>query len=120
MHFFRDNFKDVEFNFYTDLTNDFQLNKEKEIQIILIINELISNSYKHSKANNLSLQVLENPKEISILVEDNGLGFSLQGKKGIGLINIQARISFLKGTINIDSNLNGTTIIINIPIDENK
>ena len=120
VHFFRDNFKDVEFNFYTDLTNDFQLNKEKEIQIILIINELISNSYKHSKANNLSLQVLENPKEISILVEDNGLGFSLQGKKGIGLINIQARISFLKGTINIDSNLNGTTIIINIPIDENK
>jgi signal transduction histidine kinase len=36
---------------------------------------------------------------------------------GIGLKNMRERVKYLKGNIHIDSNNNGTTVIIKIPLN---
>lgn len=86
------------------------------ITIYRIINELLQNIVRHSQASESVVQVLISETETEVLTEDNGIGLqNAIDKKGIGLKNIQSRVAFLKGTINIDSSSKGTSTIINIP-----
>ncbi|PYF74083.1 sensor histidine kinase [Pedobacter nutrimenti] len=87
------------------------------VTIYRIIKELLANINKHSLARQAALQILIEQDRIQIMTEDDGIGFNQQKKvKGIGLKNIQGRVAFLKGTIHIDSNENGTQMIIEIPL----
>jgi signal transduction histidine kinase len=94
-----------------------RLTDVQNITIYRIINELISNVIKHSQAAAATIQVLIHDLEAMLLVEDDGIGISAAAdRKGIGLRNIQSRVSFLAARINIDSNSKGTNIIITIPL----
>jgi two-component system, NarL family, sensor kinase len=86
--------------------------------IYRIINELCRNIISHSKANAATVQLLVFPEYIQLLVEDNGIGFKPNNESdGIGLKNIQSRVKFLNGKINIESNKINTSIIIEIPVE---
>lgn len=71
--------------------------KDQEIIIIRIIQELINNSLKHSKASCIEL-VIENTKEgFSILYFDDGLGFIPEKPiTGMGLYSIKHRLDLMK------------------------
>jgi len=104
----------ISFEFVFDLQNT--IASELELAIYRIIKELINNVEKHSCATQAIVQLLCSQTQITIMCEDNGLGFD--GNKsvmGLGLNNITSRINYLKGTLYIDSNKNGTTITILIP-----
>lgn len=99
---------------------DSRLEEQTEISIYRIILELINNIVKHASASRATVQLVKYPDNINITVEDNGKGFdypkTLQEKKGIGLGNIQSRLEYMKGTIDIDTLPGrGTTVIIDIP-----
>lgn len=59
--------------------------------------------------------------EISVMIEDNGIGFDQSSKdfsKGIGLKNIQTRIEYLKGTVDISSEPGkGTLVALYVPLE---
>lgn len=98
-----------------------RFDREKEIHIYRIIQELVSNVLKHANAKKLIIQLNHFDNVINIIVEDDGVGFdkkSTSGKhNGIGLENISNRVNRLKGTWNIDSIIGrGTTISIDIPV----
>lgn len=90
-----------------------------EVNIYRIIQELLGNTLKHSKATKLSIQLSRFEDIIHILVEDNGVGFKEDAaleKGGIGLSGVQTRVKALNGSINIDSTIGrGTSIAIDIP-----
>ncbi|GEM_PF-454340 len=92
-----------------------------EINLYRIIQELISNILKHSKASEVSIQLLKKEKQLNIVVEDNGMGFDVnqaKSRKGMGLKNIESRVNSLNGEFNIDSGKGaGTTITIDIPLN---
>jgi signal transduction histidine kinase len=90
----------------------------QEIEIYRIIQELFSNTMKHAKAEQVTLQIVFEEKQIIIIFEDDGLGFDVGTiTKGIGLKNIEARTKKLHGNLNIDSRIGrGTIVIIEIPI----
>lgn len=106
---------DIEF---IDHGLDNRLENEMEINMYRIIQELFSNVLKHAKATEISLQVLKNKNRLSIVFEDNGVGFNPEKTtKGIGLLNIKSRITKFDGKITIDSSKgNGTTTTIHIPL----
>jgi signal transduction histidine kinase len=55
---------------------------------------------------------------VQLIIEDNGQGFDAQkATDGIGLKNIQNRVKLCNGTINIDSSAKGTTVIIELPLN---
>lgn len=80
--------------------------------------ELVTNSLKHSKADEIVIQVMEVENTIQLLYEDNGVGFNPEDiKAGIGIKNIKSRVDKHSGKIIIDSNKNaGCTIIIEFPL----
>jgi signal transduction histidine kinase len=95
---------------------------EQTIETVLfrVLQELVNNIIKHSKATEVSIQLIRHENELTVLIEDNGAGFNveqaLSKDNGIGLKNIQSRVAFLNGQVFFDSHLNkGTTVTVEIP-----
>lgn len=94
-------------------------NTEIELHLYRIVMELVNNAIKHSKAKQASIQLMFNNKDITIMVEDDGIGFSAKSKRstGVGLLSVQSRVEALNGKFQIDSRIHhGTTITIEIPL----
>lgn len=107
---------DLQFNYWG---KEFSLNRGLELTIYRVTQELLSNVLKHAQASEATLQINQNEEEITLMVEDNGIGFTSDSEqtKGLGLRNIQERIQKINGQVNIDSHPHkGTTIILTIPI----
>lgn len=80
------------------------LPQSTQLSIYRIIQELINNIIKHSGATEAFVQLNQNEKKLFITVEDNGKGFSYDKlSNGIGLQNIESRLSLLNGKIEVDS-----------------
>ncbi|WP_228410113.1 tetratricopeptide repeat-containing sensor histidine kinase [Chryseobacterium viscerum] len=96
------------------------ISQEKQLIIYRIIQELVNNAIKHANTSEIIIQISEEENALNLTVEDNGKGFdpaSLDEKKTAGFHNIELRVQFLKGTMNITSELNiGTSIELQIPI----
>lgn len=105
----------IKYEFVFDMQNT--INPEMELAIYRIIKELVNNIEKHAYSTKASIQLLAINNQITIMAEDNGIGFDAdKNLPGIGLNNISSRINYLKGSLYIDSNKNGTTISIQILI----
>jgi len=94
-----------------------QLGPEIEIAVYRIVNELLTNTLRHSKAQNASLQLFVSEGILTIIAEDNGIGFDKNAMvTGMGLGNIKSRVAALNGSITMDSAPNkGVSFIIDIP-----
>ena len=80
-----------------------QLSSKHELNIYRIFQEMVTNSIKHGKANNILIKITSNP-DASILIsyKDDGDGFNLeevQKAKGLGMSNIQSRVELINGSI---------------------
>ncbi|TVQ09084.1 MAG: hypothetical protein EA361_15890 [Bacteroidetes bacterium] len=98
-----------------------KLNSLVENTLFRAIQEILNNTIKHSNASQLSLQIAQGNNEITLMAEDNGIGFDLKnlnGHSGHGLTHMKTRIENLNGSIHIDSNpARGTIISIVIPLN---
>ena len=94
-----------------------QLSYIKKIYIYRIIQELATNIQKHAFATNVNIHLIGRQNQITIMAEDNGIGFDEKKiTEGIGISNIKRRVTLYDGKMKIDSKTgNGTTIIIDIP-----
>jgi signal transduction histidine kinase/ligand-binding sensor domain-containing protein len=95
---------------------EFRFEKEKELTIYRITQELINNSIKHASCNKITINITFNKSELSIFYEDDGKGFNLSEKsQGFGLQNISNRVGLIKGKISWDSFPGrGTRVIIDL------
>ncbi|NOY48680.1 MAG: tetratricopeptide repeat protein [Chlorobi bacterium] len=96
--------------------DDFSIPKNAEINIFRIIQELVTNSIKHAMATEINVQMSCRKNTIQLTIEDNGKGFDKSEvvTDGIGLKNVQSRIDYLQGTIDLISNKQGTSYAIEI------
>jgi signal transduction histidine kinase len=96
-----------------------RFNQNFEIKIFNIINELVNNILKHSKAQNGMVKLEQLNGNLQVVVFDDGIGFNIdevRRKDGVGLSQVEARIHVLGGLINIKSSETGTRIFISVPI----
>jgi signal transduction histidine kinase len=102
--------------FSADLNKRYRL--PVEAAIYRIVSELMHNIKKHAGATEVGVDLWEDlaKKQIVLLVEDNGTGFDSSKTDGLGWKNIRHRVQYMEGKVNIDSNSNGTTVIIEIPL----
>ncbi|PXY38812.1 hypothetical protein DMB65_21045 [Flavobacterium cheongpyeongense] len=112
-----DNFK-IDFQTYGDYI---ALSKKNETVVYRIIQELVTNILKHSKATEAMIQFNYREDELFITVEDNGIGFDKSAvSNGIGLKNINTRIAFLNAQLDIDSSASGSSYTISINLNKIK
>lgn len=99
---------------------DERLNSTVEMILFRVLQELVNNILKHANATEVSIQFVKHEKELSLIIEDNGVGFdtkNLENYEGIGLKNIQSRINYINGKVFFDSYLTkGTTVNIELPL----
>ena len=90
------------------------------ITIYRIVQELINNTMKHAAAKTAIIQVTKSGSQMAITVEDDGTGFDtaiLKQSRGIGWSNIQNRVEFLKGTLDVQSEKEkGTSVHIELNV----
>lgn len=90
--------------------------KSKKIQLYRILSELLTNTLKHASATNIYIR-LNASNHIEVHYSDDGRGFDYtRAYGGMGLVNIQNRVNFLKGTLTIESNSSGSLFLITIPL----
>lgn len=112
---------------------DFQVNGkpyslgiQHDIVVFRVVQEILQNSIKHSKATDLNVSITFGEELFHLLVADNGQGFDLLkvqeaiiAQSGAGLRNIQRRIALLGGTCLLDSKI-GTGTIATISISRTR
>jgi len=101
------------------IESDFEiLTPSMTIILYRIIQEILNNIIKHSKAEKISIHIWGNDEEDFLKIEDNGIGFDTKEKegKGLGLNNIIKRASLIGGSAIINSIKDkGTIITFKIP-----
>lgn len=89
----------------------------KHLHVFRIVQELFNNSIKHGKPTKINLSFEGKNGFVYCKFSDNGKGFDLkkiENQKGLGMKNIESRISFLGGDINIHSEVDkGTQVAFN-------
>ena len=102
-----------------DQLPDYSLSSDVRHNVYLAVRETLNNIIKHSGASEVWFRLRVTPAALSIVIEDNGGGFSAEdrGSAGNGLHNIEKRMKNLGGSFNLVTKPGaGTCIQLEVPI----
>ncbi len=99
-----------------------------EINLYRIIQESLTNIYRHAQAKKVSIRVTIVKNQLVMVIKDDGIGFDAQhsfgrsqGRKGLGLSTMQERARLLKGQLSVESKpKEGTVLTLKIPVQIRK
>jgi signal transduction histidine kinase len=96
------------------------LENENGIHLYRIVQEIVHNSMKHSRATELTIEIRKSYNKLLILLADDGIGFDyknvVKSSLGLGLKNLLSRVETMKGNLYIDTSPGkGTHYTIEIP-----
>jgi len=103
---------------------DIYLNYDQLFTLGLLINEIVTNSFKHAFGGisepSLTIRIVQStlkPGTIELMIEDNGKGIAITGDSDtFGLFLIQTLVSQLKGSSSLE-NTKGTSYQITFPAE---
>ena len=82
--------------------------------------ECLRNAVRHSGAQRVSVTLEETKRSVRLCVEDNGVGFIPEEKRGgksLGLTSINDRVKLLNGLVTVDSAIGrGTRVEVTLPL----
>ncbi|MRG88334.1 sensor histidine kinase [Salinibacillus xinjiangensis] len=81
----------------------------------MCLKEAVNNIIKHSQATSCHVVINQYPNEVSITIQDNGMGIpDKQSPKGHGLQGMEERLEFVNGSLKIETN-EGTKLTVQVP-----
>jgi len=95
-----------------------RLSEAKEHQLFLIAQEAMANIVKHASAKGCTLTMADTERQVSMILQDDGIGFNVDGVKrgSYGLSTMQERAQKLGGSAEIWSKSgSGTRVKVTIP-----
>jgi signal transduction histidine kinase len=103
-----------------------RLPKEIEIALFRVLQESLTNVYRHADAKGVDIEVQCTDTEVILTVSDDGKGihrnvlekFRAGEAGGIGLAGMRERLAELGGTLDVESLPNGTKICATLPTNE--
>lgn len=95
-----------------------------EINIFRLVQEGFNNIRKHAKATHVKLVVIASHANVTLRIQDDGIGFENKArdalgcaKTGMGIRNMTERVNLLRGNIKIKTKPGyGTKILVRIPL----
>jgi PAS domain S-box-containing protein len=99
-----------------------RLDSQLESTVYRIVQEALNNVLKHAKAQSVSIILERRANRVSVIVEDDGVGFDVEElmktparNRRFGLLGMQERVMLVGGTVNIESTPGvGTTVLVHI------
>ncbi|HEV2802726.1 MAG TPA: PAS domain S-box protein [Pyrinomonadaceae bacterium] len=100
-----------------------RLTPETETALYRIVQEALNNVAKHARAGHVVILLERRSDSVSLIVEDDGVGFDQQkvqdagkGNGGFGLIGMRERAALVGGTLVIESHPGkGVSVFVRIP-----
>jgi signal transduction histidine kinase len=96
-----------------------------ETTLYRIVQEALNNTVKHANAKNVWIRAWQVKRMLFCSVRDDGAGFDsgnvqrASGRKGLGLVAMQERVSAIGGTLRIESGPGqGTELSIQLPLED--
>ncbi len=101
----------------SNMSKEKMIDSKMELMIYRVVQEQINNILKYANAKLTVVSLEDEAGILQLTIADDGVGFdTAQASKGIGLRNIQNRVEYYSGTMNIISSPgNGCTISISLP-----
>jgi signal transduction histidine kinase len=91
-----------------------------EVAVYRVVQEVINNMLKHSRADRIMISLQRTGNALSLSIADNGVGFEkemITRSKGLGWKSIFSRIAMLNGNIEVDTRPGaGTSVSIQFAI----
>lgn len=106
--------------FFSNMGESKRLATKYEVALFRLVQESVQNALKHADAKEIKVKLDMTPKQITVLIKDDGQGFDLNEKKteSFGIIGMRERVELLNGEMSIDSKIGaGTVILIRVPIE---
>ena len=113
----------LEFDLHLAL-NGRRLPSAVETTLYRVLQEAITNIARHAEATRVAVILEASEKEVRMIIEDNGRGFSTneaepadKPSKRLGLLGIRERLSLVSGTLEIESEPGcGCTLYVRVPL----
>ncbi len=116
----------TEFTYINNLEDPVRLKDALKLMLYRATGEMFTNILKHGRTKKAEIEISATETQISIRVEDNGIGMDVKKIKkmqgcGFGLYSISERMEHFNGSLTIHSKPDqGTRIILKAPIIPNK
>jgi len=99
--------------------------KGRELLLFRVVQELLNNALKHSRATEITVSV-QGGEQLIVSVEDDGIGFnpeairnSKENGKGLGLFNMENRTRLLHASLDFDTQrTKGSKITLTVPYEQ--
>jgi len=105
--------------FVPNLPGDGRFPPEVETALYRLVQESLTNIVKHAHAKSVSILLTQKPGSVSVVVEDDGVGFE-PGRAtgdGIGLLGMRERVGLFGGRLILESRPGaGTTVVAEVPL----
>lgn len=100
------------------------LSPEARTAVFRVVQEALSNVERHARAETVLVGCDVSPRELTIEVEDDGVGFDpeemrqpRESGQGLGLLGMRERLALLGGTCVVESQPGkGTRVVIRLPL----
>ena len=108
-----------------DIAPDFgRLSTEMETAIFRIVQECLTNIHRHSGSATAEVRIVHEVGQIRVDINDSGKGIPLakqlelnsSGRTGVGLRGMRERLRQLRGTLDLQSSSQGTTVTVTLPL----
>ncbi|MBI1317047.1 hypothetical protein GC167_09370 [bacterium] len=106
---------------FQNTSTNHRFDRKIEFLMFRIFQELLSNAVRHAQAETVEIQLIEHPSQLTLMVEDDGVGFVSSevsaSPNSNGIRHLKSRMALLNGTLTFDSKPGqGTTVIAQIPL----
>jgi signal transduction histidine kinase len=103
-----------------------RLPREVELALFRVLQEGLTNIHRHSKSPSAEVDFQSKGPRLTLAIRDHGVGMSPEmleqfrsaGVFGVGLAGIRERVRELGGTFDLESNGDGTSLRVTIPVSQ--
>jgi len=95
---------------------------EMETTVFRIVQECLTNIHRHSGSETAKIRLLRHVNDVSLEIQDEGRGMSAEKlvwiqaqRSGVGVTGMRERVRQLNGTMEIESNSDGTKVSVTLP-----
>jgi len=95
---------------------DGRLDREAEGLLYHVAREALENVVRHAKARRATIRISAEGAWVRLAIEDDGIGISPDGPRGLGLRGIEERVTIAGGTVSLTSTPErGTIVTVEVP-----
>jgi signal transduction histidine kinase len=87
--------------------------------IYRIVQEALHNCSRHAEARLVRITVRQQPDKLTLSIQDDGKGFDAQNTRGLGLLGMQERVTYLGGEFDVQSEPGGGALLsVELPLTQ--